>query len=1044
MKSPFLAGESGSELYNPKVRKGSNPNSVWSARLSRNSSSGSLVEESVRRLQGQQATGNQLTGRSSLAKLPKSVPDLLELPKSNEKVGDRGATAGSGSIISSSSTYLDQESTNLTILSYPITDFLDTNSTLSISSANEPDEQNASDASKENASKEVTAPKIEEDEGQVSPQNEQEEGKEELIVVKVKEVHSITRPSNTCSAGSAEIDSLAPDSVAGENPTSGHTITAPAAAVGNQTADNTQVDSCTTSRERLVKEIYSREGDAPAVNEISPNSAANRNQDSLRDKSASLNETESLHSTNSTVCNDDYHAEDARNTSTGEKNHSPRAPESLPAAMLNEPVSQIHQQEDDSPLDRRRYHTPSQSVSTNCSSSSMSTVYSAFSGTSGATKPESPGESGAYSPVATADMSTPLGSNTHNDSTITNEDTIQSPSDVVENELAERMANLDVLPLELTGGNEISAGAIPRTPSQPNINSFRTEDIPPEPQYSPPRVPVDEVMSHQSILEAFDNDIRDLLSTEGYTSMFTNMKFQNEDLIFQDSSSKSSVAPTATASYSAANRSPQQQHNKSQSTASSISFSNYVINSPRRSRILEEMDSAAGNEDPAELDPCRHRVNHSTSTNNSMNLRNSRSTLSSYGMSDAVELDPEDPRTRSAFQSPKSLTSSPRHKSFGSSSSIGSNWGRPRSISARLEQPAPASLPPMPPFTPSATTTSDDSKNTSTITSTVLPKQLSRMNSDVEHRVKRGRLSLRRKSAATLRLSSLSLHTHHPPATSTSSGSISPVKDNSTPPTPSMQLFTATYESFLSPNDTAATKAVFPTDQEQISLWFLRQVLASKSNPAGAFLTSSFYLANDLWHVDTISPKLLEPRLKCINDLTKIGADHLHQTNTYYLKNALDALETQFNSAFINGLGQSSSTPELGQRRSSSSSVSNALTPTASQSTQSTTSSHKSVFKRLRKKSTIGADSPPTSEPPTPLSAEFQRLTLANYLSAISSLANALQSVQQHFNETQCGGEWLMIYRTFIAHVACRLILKDLSAVQDVYKSDFREYLLSR
>ena len=319
-------------------------------------------------------------------------------------------------------------------------------------------------------------------------------------------------------------------------------------------------------------------------------------------------------------------------------------------------------------------------------------------------------------------------------------------------------------------------------------------------------------------------------------------------------------------------------------------------------------------------------------------------------------------------------------------------------------------------------------------------------------------------------------------------------------------MLTATYESFLHNTDPKlGLKAHVPvlssisgdhSQHELIPLWFLRQILKSKSHTPGAYLSNRFFIPSDMWQLQTINPKVLDVRLKCLNDLTKIGAD-LTANEQINLIQDLNVLENTFNSAFhtpfnnpapdtlspsvtnnSSSTATSSSTPLLRQRRSSLAlsimpSISfstnssnnnnhnnnNNLTPittngtlmnttTANTNNSNTnhhapTSSASGIFKRLRKKSlampvtTSSNITPPNSEPPTPttLVEDIHKLSLDNYLSSISSLAAALESVQET-NKVHA-----KTYRCFVAHVACRLILKDIIALQDIYKSDFREYL---
>lgn len=527
----------------------------------------------------------------------------------------------------------------------------------------------------------------------------------------------------------------------------------------------------------------------------------------------------------------------------------------------------------------------------------------------------------------------------------------------------------------------------------PNLNnrlSFSPshhQSTPPRPVEAPPPPPAAGAgaeypnMSRQSVLEAFENDLKDLLLLEGKSALNPNMD------------------PAATAQ--------------------------------PVSQTYESPKSAY------------HSNSNSTSNASHNGFRFSRSTISSYGGQDVTELDIEDPK------SPASNNSSNLNKPLPPIDATFDN---------ETDHP-----PPMPLNSATSNTNIQQQQqlyqHNHSRSGSGNSKKLSRMSSDVESKIKRGRVSLRRKSAATLRLSTLNFHNNNS----------SPPKDSNPLPANSVQMVsaTATFDTFLNPdNYKNAAPAVYPENHEEIPLWFLRQVLASKSNTCGAYLSESLFVASDLWSLDTVNAKVLDPRIICLKELTKLAADYLHTSNCdlNVLTSTLDSLESAFNSAFITPLDGDVVEPMASPRRSSTTTIShnpNGLAPTFSHTTQapsiaaqsnSTSSSRASgVFKRLRKKSMIGmhtdnniSGSPPMSEPQTPTEPS-EKTTLDSYLSALSSLAAALESVQQRHHDQnsqdQSEAKWLKTYRCFVAHVACRLILKDITILQDIYKAEFREYL---
>lgn len=518
----------------------------------------------------------------------------------------------------------------------------------------------------------------------------------------------------------------------------------------------------------------------------------------------------------------------------------------------------------------------------------------------------------------------------------------------------------------------------------PNLNNHLSfspshhQSTPPRPVEAPPPPPAGSEypnMSRQSVLEAFENDLKDLLLLEG----------------------KSALNPSST-------------------------------------------DPAASTQQTYESPKSAYHSNSNSTSNASHNgFRFSRSTISSYGGQDVTELDIEDPK------SPASNNSSNLNKPLP-----------PIDATFDDETDHP---PPMPLNSATSNTNIQQQyQHNHSGSGGSSSNKLSRMSSDVESKIKRGRVSLRRKSAATLRLSTLNFHNSSPP------------KDSNPLPAHGVQMVsaTATFDTFLNPdNYKNATPAVYPENHEEIPLWFLRQVLASKANSCGAYLSESLFVASGLWSMDTVKAKVLDPRIICLKELTKLAADYLHTSNCdlNVLTSTLDSLESAFNSAFITPLDGDVVEPMASPRRSSTTAIShnpNGLAPTFSHTTQapsiaaqsnSTSSSRASgVFKRLRKKSMIGmhtenhnlSGSPPMSEPQTP-TEPTEKTTLDSYLSALSSLAAALESVQQRHHDQnsqdQSDAKWLKTYRCFVAHVACRLILKDITVLQDIYKAEFRDYL---
>lgn len=60
-----------------------------------------------------------------------------------------------------------------------------------------------------------------------------------------------------------------------------------------------------------------------------------------------------------------------------------------------------------------------------------------------------------------------------------------------------------------------------------------------------------------------------------------------------------------------------------------------------------------------------------------------------------------------------------------------------------------------------------------------------------------------------------------------------------------------------------------------VSLWFLKQVVLSHSQDVGIFLTPHLFLPANIWRVLNVTPKLLDSRVECIRAATKMGESFL-------------------------------------------------------------------------------------------------------------------------------------------------------------------------
>jgi hypothetical protein len=411
-------------------------------------------------------------------------------------------------------------------------------------------------------------------------------------------------------------------------------------------------------------------------------------------------------------------------------------------------------------------------------------------------------------------------------------------------------------------------------------------------------------------------------------------------------------------------------------------------------------------------------------------------------------------------------------------------------------------------------------------------KTLSRISSDLEQRLRRSRQQFRQRSAATLRLSTIGGGISN---SGSATGGIS---------SPTVSEFgigrrrnrVSDYINFLPMLPHVVQEIVvpeIPQDDSALPLWFLRQVLRSNQSP-GAHITDHLFLPSDLWTVTKINSKLLATRLKCLDDLTRLGSEFIRGEVTLATPQLnLADLEATFNTAFIIPLNESSAesasnsrsssiaegasdfhsptsvyttTPlapspdhnngynrlslekpkseRLKPRKSISTLTGTTLSPTSTSQSKMSNSGFSfsgSVFKRFRKKSVqeLNAPSSGTISPtesitmlgpdeaamriPMLASPLSPALTLHNYLSSISSLTACLKSLDEileqksvstgdgeqddhhpvDIEEQKYTQNWVNQFRSFVARVACRLILKDIVILQDVYKSDFKGFLLS-
>lgn len=401
-------------------------------------------------------------------------------------------------------------------------------------------------------------------------------------------------------------------------------------------------------------------------------------------------------------------------------------------------------------------------------------------------------------------------------------------------------------------------------------------------------------------------------------------------------------------------------------------------------------------------------------------------------------------------------------------------------------------------------------------------KALSRMSSDLEQRLRRSRQQFRQRSAATLRLSSMSMYNgsgHKETGIPTTYSELGSQINRSGGHDRAVADFANFIPGIAIGPPEMTTILRIPQNDLALPLWFLRQVLRSNHAP-GAYITEHLFIPSDLWSITKINTSLLATRLKCLDDLTSMGSEFIQGNFVLGTLPSINLanLETMFNSSFIIPLNEGSETSKIDgsltdrdqplqsptsayttdpllpaehtitsherpkPRKSISVFSGSTLTPSVTAQSIKTTNSGFSalsgtMFRKFRKKS-VHDTSVPSSGTISPtesitmlgpdaaaVRAPFLRsppppaLTLYNYLSCISSLSACLESLEEiiqqsaliedkeehpvDLEEQRYKVAWISQFRTFAARVACRLILKDIAILQDVYKSDFKGFLLS-
>lgn len=324
-------------------------------------------------------------------------------------------------------------------------------------------------------------------------------------------------------------------------------------------------------------------------------------------------------------------------------------------------------------------------------------------------------------------------------------------------------------------------------------------------------------------------------------------------------------------------------------------------------------------------------------------------------------------------------------------------------------------------------------------------RRLSRIGSDIDKRVRRGKEALRRQtSVATSRMSTLSIYGLNPSLPSQA------VPSSEVTRTPSIR----TYENFLRAKDLEPSKFVaVPSSMENVALWFLKQIILSKTNGQGAFVSERLYIPYDLWNMTSIQASLLLPRCRCLDSLSKLALDIIQETQDSDLSKIVHQLELEFHVAFVYPLNWDGDPQPAAQGGSTQNQNSQPPTPPAPAPTSPThTSKLNGMLGRFRRK-TIAPSEPAPVETPAPAPAPApvpERCSLDQYLSSIASLAASLESMDQYV-ETIAGLTpqprhriaFAEEYRRFASKTACSLLLKDIVILQSVYKEEFYEFLIN-
>lgn len=513
-------------------------------------------------------------------------------------------------------------------------------------------------------------------------------------------------------------------------------------------------------------------------------------------------------------------------------------------------------------------------------------------------------------------------------------------------------------------------------------------------------------MSRQSVLDAFENDIRDLLLLEKNPAEFANLNFDQLKI------SPSKKKPDAMGSNPSLHSNKDYPSPPSQEDAGNIS--------PKASNgdlTPKGVPSTPGRQSDREHPVRAAKLDSPIHTKSNSSDRMSRSTINTLQAQEILEYGM---KTNHASRPSVASTSTSSHQHAG----IEGAPGRSFSTSSRDKSQAHSAH------------QHGNSK-------------VARMGSEVELRMKRGRLSLRRRSTNP-RMSNLHLTRIPSPELSTYSG----------PRSSTLDALISVHVDLASQRAPPPPSA--PSRGEDIAQWFLDQVIASKTHHAGAFVTPALLLPNSLWNMDSICHKALEPRIRGLRALTAIAGERVqdvYSSTVPDLEKVLQRLEFELTGAFSipmdfqqsseNQHNHQSTPPQESPRRRSSTALS--LTPTFSHNSSlpflNAGSRASGVFKRLRKRSMLSSSTEDQSEPSTP-TEEPDSLKLDHYLSAIASVSKALQSLRQLHMEDSRGmdreaAEWIKHYRSFVGHVCCRLILKDLNTLLDLYNRELREFIFA-